>query len=71
MDKHKRVYIKQWFDDNQEFKQGDTLVFEMPPFCSGDYTAKIHLDSDGDPYIKKSKNFYKGCRDVYVISKNN
>ena len=68
IEKSERLYIKQWFDDNQEFKQEDKLVFDMPSFCSGDYTAKIHLDNDGDAYIKKSKSYYSGCRDVYVIS---
>ena len=69
IEKHKRQYIKHWFEDNQEFNEGDRLYFEMPSFCSGDYSAKIYLDTDGDPYIKKSKSYYYGCRDLFISHK--
>lgn len=68
--KNNRTYISDWFQPEQKYNEGDTLLFEMPPFCSGDYTAKIYLDTDGDPYIEKSKDFYKGCRDYFIQQKD-
>lgn len=65
--KNNRIYIKQWFNDNQNFKQGDVVQFDMPPFCSGDYSAKVFIDNDGDPYIDKNNNWYDGCRDLYLV----
>ena len=70
IDKSERLYIKKWFDDGQKFEVGDRVVFDMPAFCSGDYSAKIHLDADGDAYIKKSESYYRGCRGVYIQSKS-
>ena len=64
--KNERIYIKEWFNNDQNFKEGDVIEFEMPSFCSGDYEAKIYIDNDGDPYIDKSDNYYNGCRDLYV-----
>jgi len=64
--KNNRVYIDDWFDDKVELKEGDTVIFEMPPFCSGDYKAKVFVDNDGDSYIDKKENYYKGCRDFYI-----
>lgn len=64
-----RTYIGHWFDEGEEPKEGDTIVYEMPPFCSGDYTAEVHADEDGDLYIDKSDNWYKGCRDFFVVSR--
>lgn len=66
VNKNDRVYIREWFGETQAFNSGDVIEFEMPPFCSGDYTAVIYLDSDGDPYINKSENYYKGCRDLFI-----
>jgi len=43
----------------------------MPPFCSGEYKATIHIDNDGDPFIEKSKSYYSRCRDVFVLKKVN
>lgn len=47
------------------FKEGRTIHFEMPPFCSGDYTARIYRDNMG-LYIKNSENWFKGARDFAV-----
>lgn len=68
--KNDKFYIKDWFAKNQKYNNGDIIVFEMPSFCSGDYTAEVHIDSDGDPYIDESDNSYKGCLTYYYISKN-
>ncbi len=70
IEKHERLYIKQWFNKDQKFEQGDKLIFDMPPFCSGNYTAKIYLDNDGDAYIKKSKDYSSGCNNVFILHKN-
>ena len=68
--KEDRVYIKNWFDDSQTINEGDILVFEMPPFCSGDYSARIFVDECGEPYINQDHNFYDGCRDFYIDGKH-
>jgi hypothetical protein len=67
--KNDRVYVMDWFDDNQKFQEGDVIEFEMPSFCSGDYVAKIFIDNDGDPYIDKNQNHVGGCRDYHYITK--
>lgn len=68
--KNNRVYIKDWFDIPVNFEAGDTIEFEMPQFCSGDYIAEIYIDSEGDAYIDKSNDYYKGCRDFDLVKKN-
>jgi hypothetical protein len=52
-------------------KEGDTITFEMPGFCSGDYTYKVMshpklglvLGDNCPPLI------FEGCRDYKIISK--
>ena len=68
IEKQNRQYIKHWFKKDQQFNDGDILQFEMPSFCSGDYSTRIYLDTDGDPYINKSESYYNGCRDFILIS---
>lgn len=46
-------------------EEGDTVYFEMPPFCSGEYEAKVYKDEKG-LYINKEDNFFEGCRDFRV-----
>ena len=41
---------------------GDEMVFEMPSFCSGDYSAPIYFDEFGIPYIRKEDSYLSGCR---------
>lgn len=59
------------------FKEGHTIIFEMPPFCSGDYEAKIHNDELG-LYINSEDNYFPtfdgkywsgGARDWQVVKK--
>lgn len=47
---------------------GDRIVFEMPPFCSGDYSAVVQEDDRG-LFIDKDDDFFDGCRD-FTIKKN-
>ena len=42
----------------------------MPPFCSGEYLAKVRKDPDYGFYINKDRNFFKGCRDWEVYNIN-
>ena len=65
--KEDRIYVKKWFYDPKTLYSGDVLVFEMPSFCSGDYSAQVFFDEDGDPYIHKDYNFYDGCRNFYIM----
>lgn len=51
-----------------EFKEGDTIYFEMPPFCSGEYEAKVYKDARG-LYINKKDNFFEGCRNYRINKK--
>jgi hypothetical protein len=67
--KNNRVYIRDWFEENQKFESGDIVQFEMPPFCSGEYKAIIYIDNDGNPYIEKSKSYYIKCRDYFLVKK--
>lgn len=64
--KDKRCYIRAWFNTYQQFNDGDILEFKMPSFCSGDYEARIYIDSDGDPYINRLDSYYDGCRDFSI-----
>jgi signal peptidase I len=66
INKNDRIYIREWFNNDQQFKDGDIIEFEMPSFCSGDYEATIYIDTDGDPYIDKSFDYYIGCRDLCI-----
>lgn len=67
-----KQYLIQIFQDNKNLlanaEEGDIIDFEMPPFCSGDYIAKIYKDNNG-LYIKKEDNYLSGCRDYTLIKK--
>lgn len=64
----KKDYLIQVLQNHSKFlsslSEGDVIEFEMPPFCSGDYKATVYKDKQG-LYIKKSENFFKGCRDFF------
>lgn len=49
-------------------QEGDIIRFEMPPFCSGEYTAVVRKDDKHGLYIDKSDDFFDGCRDYEVYS---
>jgi hypothetical protein len=49
-----------------KFEEGDQIVFEMPPFCSGDYGAIVKKDPAYGLYIEDEDNYFEGCRDFYV-----
>jgi autotransporter-associated beta strand protein len=57
-----KVYIN---DLKDEACQGDTIYFEMPPFCSGEYSARVEKDENG-LYILKKDNFFLGCRSYSI-----
>ena len=46
-------------------KSGKKIIFEMPPFCSGNYEAVIKKDDIGF-YIDSRDNYFKGCRDFEI-----
>lgn len=54
--------------DVLDVKEGDVIVFEMPPFCSGDYEAVVMKDNRG-LYIHKDNNHFDGCRDYEIRRK--
>ena len=66
----KKIYLNQIFQNDVAFlkkcEEGDIIEFEMPPFCSGDYQAKIYKDELG-LYINKKDNYFDSCRDYYLI----
>lgn len=69
----KKDYLVQLFQNDQKFlsscREGDIIEFDMPPFCSGDYEAKIYKDENG-LYIKRKDNYLGGCR-YYFLKSNN
>ena len=70
---NKKIYLNNLFQDDLELfksiENGDVIDWEMPSFCSGDYQAVVYEDELG-LYIKSKDNYYKGCRDLYIIKKN-
>lgn len=53
-------------DFNFEFQEGDEIIFEMPPFCSGDYRAIVKKNPKFGLYIDDENNYFEGCRDFEV-----
>ena len=65
MEKFSLINVAKDFEIN--FQEGDEIIFEMPPFCSGDYKAKVMLDPSFGPYIDKENNYFEGCRDFEIL----
>ena len=65
MEKFSLINVAKDFD--LKFQEGDEIVFEMPPFCSGDYKATVMIDPDFGPYIDKENNYFEGCRDFEIF----
>lgn len=49
------------------FEEGDQIIFEMPPFCSGEYGAIVKRDSNFGLYIDEDNNYFKGCIDYEIV----
>ncbi len=66
----KKTYLAQILQDEpvifSNIAEGDTIEFEMPSFCSGDYLATVYGDANG-LYINTSDNYFEGCRDFGII----
>lgn len=62
-----KTYLHTIMDDKDldELEDGNTIYFEMPPFCSGDYEAIIMKDVHG-LYIYKSDDYFNGCRNFEI-----
>jgi hypothetical protein len=54
-------------DFNFNFEEGDQIVFEMPPFCTGEYGAIVKKDEKFGLYIEDDDNYFEGCGDFYVM----
>lgn len=52
--------------DYDGFIEGHRIVFNMPGFCSGDYSCIIQKDEKG-LFIPKEESFFEGCRGFEVI----
>jgi len=67
-----RIYLKtsKHFkpEDIFEVKAGDKLIFDMPPFCSGDYEAKVKEDQLG-LYVKSKDCWFEGYRNYWFYKK--
>ena len=65
-----KQYLVQILQNNKkllsEAKENDIIEFEMPSFCSGDYSAIIQKDSNG-LYISKEDNYLSECRDYKLL----
>lgn len=66
MDKTYLFTLEGYEDYLSKAEEGDTIDFEMPSFCSGDYQAVVKRDEHG-LYIDKKDNYMKGCRDFEII----
>jgi hypothetical protein len=62
----KKIYYLLNLDDGYGFQEGDEILFEMPPFCSGDYRAIVKKDNRGILYIDGCDNHFDSCRDYEV-----
>jgi len=54
-------------DFKLKFQEGDVIEFEMPPFCSGDYSAVVKKDKDYGLYIEDGDEYFEACRDFRVL----
>lgn len=52
------------------FEEGDTIIFDMPSFCSGDYEAVVKRDPIFGLYINQDDNYFEGCRDFDIKRKD-
>jgi hypothetical protein len=64
MGKFSLINIEKDFEFN--FQEGDQIIFEMPPFCSGEYGAVVKKDEKFGLYIDDDDNYFEGCRDFEV-----
>jgi len=48
----------------KDLKEGDIIDFEMPSFCSGDYSAKVEKDDLG--LYSTDELYFDGCRDFSI-----
>ena len=62
-----KYYITEHLPYLTDIQKDDIIFFEMPSFCSGEYSARVYKDDYGF-YILSKNNFFKGCRD-YVLNK--
>jgi hypothetical protein len=54
-------------DFQMTFQEGDQIIFDMTPFCSGEYGAIVKSDKDFGLYIDEDDNYFEGCSDFTVI----
>lgn len=68
-----KQYLIQLFQEDlnllKNAKESDVIDFDMPSFCSGEYSAVIYKDENG-LYINKKDNFLNSCRNYTLIKKN-
>lgn len=67
----KKYYITnhiQYFsvEDIANLRDGAKIIFEMPSFCSGDYTGIIYKDDLGY-YINAENNWFSGARGYKIV----
>ena len=60
--------FQRWPEVIKDAREGDLIDFDMPSFCSGDYSAKIFKDEFG-LYINSEDNSLDGCRDFRLKKK--
>lgn len=48
----------------QDLREGDTIYFEMPPMCSGEYKISVSRDSNG--FYTRDKPYFDGCYDFRI-----
>lgn len=49
-----RNYINEQNVKELNIKEGDILYYDMPPFCSGNYSSKVFSDENGKLFVTES-----------------
>lgn len=62
MEKYSLINIQEKY--GIEFQEGDEIIFEMPPFCSGDYATIVKKDPKFGLYVEYQ--WFEGCRDFQI-----
>jgi hypothetical protein len=56
------------FISTKDIEVNDQIIFDMPAFCSGDYTFKVSMhEQHGLILLDAPTEIFKGCRNFRII----
>lgn len=68
IDLNDRYYIDYLLTEKEKQEEIAYLLFEMPPFVSGEFKSQVYVDPGGERYISSEhKRWVKSCRDFSAI----